>query len=440
MTNKIFLSSKRVLISGKLQPAGIVAEDGIIRKILPFDDFPKSIPVKDYGNHVIMPGLIDAHLHINEPGRTEWEGFESATRAAAAGGITAVADMPLNSYPATITHNALLEKRHAAAGKSYVDYTCYGGLVPGNEQEIESLLNAGVRGIKTFLSHSGIDDFPNSTEKELRAVMPLLAKHKIPLLVHAELPDTNAPQSTDADSYQQYLQSRPQYWEVNAIRLMINLCRETGCPVHIVHLSAAEALPLIRNAKDEGLPITVETAPHYLFFESENTPDSDPRFKCAPPIRDSKNKKALWNALKNGVIDFVATDHSPCPPGMKSRNLQSAWGGISSLQLLLPIIWTAGRSERITIPELSRWTSTEPARFLGLEKSRGEILPGKEASFVIWSPEENFAVDGSSLYHRHKITPYEGKVLHGKVKATWLRGRIIYSEKEFFDKPLGKEL
>lgn len=440
MAKKIILYSKRVLVAGKLQAAGILSEGGIIRKILPLDEFPASIPVEEYGDHVIMPGLIDAHVHINEPGRAGWEGFESATRAAAAGGIIAVADMPLNSTPVTITLNALLEKRKAAAGKAHVDFTCYGGLVPGNGQEIESLLNAGVRGIKTFLCHSGIDDFPNSTENELRAVMPLLARYKIPLLVHAELADANIPESTDADSYQQYVHTRPQFWEVNAIRLMINLCRETGCPVHIVHLSAAEALPLIRNAKDEGLPITVETAPHYLFFESESTPDADPRFKCAPPIRDSKNKKALWKALKNGLIDFVATDHSPCPPAMKNGSLQSAWGGISSLQLMLPAIWTAGRSEQITINELSRWTSTEPARFLGLEKTHGEISPGKEASFVIWSPEESFAVDGPSLYHRHKATPYEGKALHGKVKATWLRGKIIYSEDEFFDKPSGIEI
>ncbi|MGF1671780.1 MAG: amidohydrolase family protein, partial [Balneolaceae bacterium] len=296
MTGKLILTSQRVLVSGKLEPAGIFVKNGYIREVMSPGSFPNSVPVEDYGHDVIMPALIDSHVHINEPGRTEWEGFETATKAAAAGGITVIADMPLNSSPVTASLNALQVKRKASEGKAYVDFTCYGGLIPGNESGIEALLDAGVLGIKTFLCHSGIDEFPNSTEKELSAVMPLLAWRNIPLLVHAELPDQKAPAINDPDNYNQYLQSRPPRWEINAIKMMIRLCRETGCPVHIVHLSASGGLPFIQKAKAEGLPFTVETAPHYLFFESEKIPDSDPLYKCAPPVRNSENRKALWSA------------------------------------------------------------------------------------------------------------------------------------------------
>ena len=438
--NPFILTSKRVLISGELQPAGILVEGEQIKKIFTTGSFPDLVAVFDYGDLVIMPGLIDPHVHINEPGRTDWEGFETATKAAAAGGITTIADMPLNSSPVTTTVEALIAKRKAAAGKTFIDYTLYGGLIPGNESEIEKLLDGGVSGIKTFLCHSGIDDFPNSTEKELRKVMPLLAERKIPLLVHAELPDGNAPQISDPDSYREYLASRPQNWETDAIKLLIKLCRETGCHVHIVHLSASEALPLLENARNEDLPVTVETAPHYLYFESEKIADADTRFKCAPPIRNSENRKALWNALKGGLIDFVATDHSPSPPEMKKGSLQSAWGGISSLQLLLPVIWTAGLAEDVTIAQISGWTSSEPARFLGLQDSCGDIRPGTNASFVVWNPDEAFKVNAESLFHRHKMTPYEGETLYGKVKETWLRGKKIYSNNRVSDIPYGKEI
>lgn len=440
MSEKLLLTSQRVLHSGTIQPAGILIENGMITEIFRPEQIPSSIQTIDYGRDVIMPGLIDPHVHVNEPGRTEWEGFETATKAAAAGGITAIADMPLNSSPVTTNADALKKKRNAAAGKCFVDYACYGGLIPGNENQIEDLLDQGVPGIKTFLSHSGIDEFPNSAEKELRAVMPLLAKRNIPLLVHAELTDNNVPGMLNPNSYQQYMQSRPQRWEMNAINLLITLCRETGCPVHIVHLSAADALPNLKLAREEGLPISVETAPHYLFFESEHIPDGDPRFKCAPPIRNSENRKALWGALKNRIIDFIGTDHSPSPPELKTGTLKNAWGGISSLQLLLPALWTAARAEDITLAELSSWTSTRPAQFLGIDHYCGEIAVDKQANLVVWSPEESFEVDISSLYHRHKQSPYDGKLLQGIVKETWLRGTKIYDKSGILGRPQGSEI
>lgn len=440
MNNRLLLISQRVLVSGNLRPAGILVEDGLISQVASPGNFPDSVSREDYGDAVIMPGLIDAHVHINEPGRTEWEGFETATRAAAAGGITMLADMPLNSSPVITTVEALQAKREAAAGKVHVDFTCYGGLIPGSESHIESLLDAGVPGIKTFLSHSGLDEFPNSTEKELRTVMPLLARRDIPLLVHAELHNANIPAVADPDSYRQYERSRPPRWELQAIELLIKLCRETGCPVHIVHLSAAEALPVLQQARSEGLPLTVETAPHYLFFASEQIPDADPRYKCAPPIRGAENRDALWEGLQAGIIDFIATDHSPSSPELKRGTLQKSWGGISSLQLMLPAIWTSGKIRNAKIADVCRWTSSLPAKFLGLESSHGEIAEDREANFVVWHPEESFTVDATSLHHRHKITPYDGQTLFGTVKATWLRGKKIYGETGLPECSCGREI
>lgn len=431
MNRTYILTSQRVLLSGKLQPAGILVEDGKIGDVsseyLHRAD-SQSTPIINYGDAVIMPGLIDPHVHINEPGRTDWEGFETATLAAAAGGITLLADMPLNSSPVTTSAEALRTKRMAAEGKSRVDVVYYGGLIPGNENRIGELLDAGVSGIKAFLSPSGLDEFPNCTEKELRRVMPLLASRGVPLLVHAEHPDDTT--DTHPVTYTEYERSRPPRWEIRAIALLIRLCRETRCPVHIVHLSAADALPMLRQARNEGLPITVETAPHYLYFAAEEIPISDPRFKCAPPIRDARNRDALWNGLRSGDIDFVATDHSPCPPELKSGSLTEAWGGISSLQLMLPAVWTAGRKCGATIADIAGWTSNSAARFLGMSSHQGAIAPGQDASLVVWHPEKKFTVDATKLYHRHPVTPYDGDVLSGVVEATWLRGKQVFSSQK----------
>lgn len=436
----VALVSERVILKDGVREAAVLMQDGMIADVISRNEIPTGIQTEDFGNDVIMPGLIDAHVHINEPGRTDWEGFETATQAAAAGGVTTLMDMPLNSAPVTTSVSSLLKKIDASTGKRFVDCGFYGGLIPGNEHEIEPLIEAGITGVKAFLCHSGIDDFPNATEKELRAVMPILAKHDIPLLVHAELVDANAPEIHHPQKYQEYMRSRPEHWEVNAIKMMLNLCRETGCRVHIVHLAAASAIPILEQAKKEGLPVTVETAPHYLFFASENIQDADTRFKCAPPIRTESNRKLLWEGLISGLIDFVATDHSPSTLSLKeleSGNLVKAWGGISSLQLFLPALWSAAKEEGCSLGDIARWTSKNPAAFLGL-KNKGNIQKGMKADLVVWQPEERFRVDAHDLYHKNPCTPYDGYELSGRVKATWLDGVKVFDSQKVFGKPTGE--
>ena len=376
-----------------------------------------------------MPGLIDIHVHINEPGRAEWEGFETATRAAVAGGVTTLVDMPLNSSPVTTTAEALALKRAAAETKCVNQVAFYGGLVPGNANRIQELIDAGVVGIKAFLCHSGLDEFPNATESDLREAMPILAKADLPLLVHAELVD--APRSlNDPRSYGDYLASRPDAWELCAIEMMIELCRETECAVHIVHLATAEALPLLRAARDEeGLPITVETCPHYLFFAAEDIDDGRTDFKCAPPIRSADNQEQLWQALEQGDIDLIASDHSPCPPEMKelaSGNFAKAWGGISSVQLTLPAMWTKAKQRDVDLPTLSRWLCSTPAERIGYHEQRGTIAEGMQADLVIWDSEATFEVRPDQLQHRHPVTPYEGQMLSGVVEQTYVRGERVF--------------
>jgi len=425
---KVILS-RRVFFEGEFQPAGICVEKGRITAVVSPDRIPAEAELHDHGKHVIMPGLIDAHVHINEPGRTDWEGFETATRAAAAGGITTLVDMPLNSAPVTTTQQALKQKRASAQGKLAVDCGFYGGLIPGNEQEIEGLLDDGVLGIKIFLCDSGLPEFPAATEKELRTAMPVLARRGKPLLAHAELTDENQPDWAPS-SYTGFSRSRPESWEVQAVDLLIRLCRETGCRVHIVHVASVLAAERITLAKKEGLPLSCETAPHYLYFATEDIPDGDTRYKCAPPIRDRKNREGLWRALNMGTIDFVATDHSPCLPELKhleSGDLKQAWGGISSLQLLLPVLWTAGQKHGANLTDIARWTSEAPAHMLGLQLNKGNIKAGYEASLVVWDPETSFTVDAKKLYHKHAVTPYDRALLSGRVMATYLRGTKIYN-------------
>ncbi len=430
MSEPVIITSENVVCSGKMQPLGLVIKEGRIADILERSEIPENQKVEDFGSSVIMPGLIDAHVHINEPGRADWEGFETATLAAAAGGITTLADMPLNSSPVTITPEALKEKQNLAGQKAHVNCLFYGGLVPGNEEQVESLLKAGAAGIKAFLCHSGIVEFPNVTSHELNAAMTVLADFQKPLLVHAELsalPDHE--KQTDPLSYDQYLRSRPQQWEVDAINLMVNLCKKTGCPVHIVHLSSVMALPILKKARTEGLPITVETAPHYLNFESEDIPDGDTRFKCAPPIRERANRDLLKSALMDGHIDLIATDHSPCPPELKeidSGDLIQAWGGIASLELLLPATWTALRDQQVSPVNLTRWLAERPAELLGQSHRIGKIEEGMEADLMAWDPNATFTVNAQDLQHRHKITPYDGMQMQGKVQATWLKGKRVY--------------
>jgi len=427
------LSSRRVVTPSGLRAAAVVVSGEMIVDVVAPESLPASCPVEDVGDRVVLPGLVDCHVHINEPGRTEWEGFATATRAAAAGGITTLVDMPLNSSPVTTTAQALALKLEAARGKLWVDCGFYGGVVPGGILNVGPLISAGVLGFKAFLCHSGIDEFPNATEADLRAVMPELARAALPLLVHAELVSVPLPEPpatlSETRSYARHLGSRPRVWEHDAIRLLIDLCREHRCHVHIVHLSSAEALPMIARARDEGLACSVETCPHYLTFAAEDIPDGDPRYKCAPPIRERENRERLWEGLGDGLIDTIGSDHSPAPPELKhlaDGDVFRAWGGIASLQLSLPAVWTEAHRRGFAISEISAWMARRPSALVGLAGRKGQIARGFDADLVVFDPESTFTVNAASLYHRHKATPYEGRVLQGRVETTYLRGRAVY--------------
>jgi len=445
--SKLFaFKSTRVVTPDGIKSACLLIDNGTIVEIATPDKTFDGIPIHDAGDSVVMPGLVDCHVHLNEPGRTEWEGFETGTKAAAAGGSTTICDMPLNSNPVTTTLSALKEKLEAAEPKLEVDCAFWGGVVPGNADSLEPLIQAGVKGFKCFLIHSGIDDFPNVTEDDLHLAMPILARHRIPLLVHAELEcgDEHVEDWTErSSSYRAFLNSRPRKWENDAIDLMIKLCREHNCPVHIVHLSSSEAIPAIRAAKDEGLPFTVETCPHYLTFAAEEITDGDPRFKCAPPIRERENREKLWEAVMDGTIDFIVSDHSPCTPSLKflnEGNLQKAWGGISSMQFVLPAIWTQAEKRGATIQQVSNWLSKKPAELLGLSEKKGSIATGYDADFVVWDPESEMKIGADMIQHRHKVTPYDGLTLMGKIEKTYVRGQVVCENGQLSNKTVGRML
>jgi allantoinase len=394
-----------------------------------------------------MPGIVDTHVHINEPGRTEWEGFSTATRAAAAGGITTLIEMPLNSIPATTTAAAFREKLAAAAGKLWVDVGFWGGVVPGNARELRPLWEVGVFGFKCFLVPSGVEEFANVTEADLRSALPELAKLKVPLLVHAELPGpivqaAKKISGSDIRRYSTWLASRPRAAENEAIELVLKLAREFGARLHVVHLSSSDALSMLQQAKSKGQPLTVESCPHYLTFDAEDVTDGRTEFKCAPPIREKDNREKLWAALGDGTIDFIATDHSPCPPATKlleTGDFLGAWGGIAALELSLPAVWTEASSRGYAVPRLAEWLCNGPARLPGLDR-KGRISVGCDADFVIWNPDRRFSVDPAKLHQRHKITPYAGREFSGVVETTFLRGRKIFDRGEFSPSPLGQIL
>jgi allantoinase len=426
------LYSRRIVTpEGEIEGVVVIKEGRISDIIAPELAHP-DCQVEDLSDCVLLPGLIDSHVHVNEPGRTEWEGFETATKAAAVGGITTIADMPLNCDPVTTSLKALRTKLPETVDKMWVDCAFYGGVVPGNSAEIQPMIDAGVAGFKCFLVHSGIDEFPNVTEKDLHEAMPILARNKVPLLVHAELEcGDHPPDWSDPRSYQSFLASRPRQWENEAIEMMIRLCRQYACPVHIVHLSSSDALPSISIAKKDGLPFTVESCPHYLTFFSEEIPDGDPRYKCAPPIRENENREKLWRGLRAGLIDFVVSDHSPCTPNLKhleSGDLQKAWGGISSLQFGLPAVWTQAREHGVDLGQVVQWMCEKPAAFLGLGHTKGKIAPGYEADLVAFSPDKTFQINESIIQHKNKVTPYQGRTLKGVVEKTYVRGRTVYEQ------------
>lgn len=435
--------------------ASIHIRDGRIVRLAPFaavgsDD----VLILEAGKNVVMPGIVDTHVHINEPGRTDWEGFETATRAAAAGGVTTLVDMPLNSVPATTTRAAFAEKLRAAEGKCHVDVGLWGGIVPGNAHdpaEISGLIADGVLGFKAFLVPSGVDEFPGVGEAELRPAMTELARHGAVLLVHAELPGPieaasgvwNGAGPAELRQYDRWLRSRPAAAEVEAFLLVSRLVRETGCRVHIVHLATSEVLPLLRAARAEGLPITAETCPHYLTFCAEEIEDGATAFKCAPPIRGRAERDALWRALAAREIDLVATDHSPSPPDLKAigtGDFRAAWGGIASLQVTLPAVWTGARERGFSISDLATWMCAAPARLAGIEDRKGSIAPGQDADLVIWDPEERRTIDPAALHHRHKLTPYAGRELYGVIRSTLLGGKTVYDGGALLDRPSGRPL
>ena len=447
MSRKAFLS-RRVVTRQRIIAAAVLVEEGRILDVISPAQLPAEIPMQDFGDAAILPGLVDSHVHINEPGRTEWEGFRTATRAAAAGGYTLLVDMPLNCLPPTTTDAALETKRKAASGQCHVDWMAWGGVVSDNQEHIESLAAAGVPGFKCFLIHPGIDGFTMVNEQELRAALPHVARTGLPLLVHAELPgpvDAATRQLVEADwsKYSTYLQSRPDEAELSAIRLMLTLCREFHFRLHIVHLATSQALGLLRAAKSEGLPVSVETCPHYLRFSADKIPDGQTLFKCAPPIRGPENQEKLWQALREGLIDLVATDHSPCPPEMKrlrERNFRTAWGGIAGLSLALPVMWTEASARGFALTDIARWMAEGPAWVAGCETRKGRIAKGFDADFVAFSPEAEFIATEDHLHYRHRVSPYLGEKLRGVVKATYLRGDCIFSDGRFPGEPKGREL
>ena len=459
----LVIRSRRVVLPEGERAAALHIVNGIIERIVEYaSDHPTGATVFNVPDLVISPGLVDTHVHINEPGRGDWEGFDTATRAAAAGGITTLIDMPLNSVPATTTAAALRAKVEAARAQCHVDVGFWGGVVPGNAGDLDALLDAGVRGFKCFLVASGVDEFPAVDEGDLRQALPILARRGVPLLVHAELNPQSHPHSGLRElqaalslskgamrdpQYATYLASRPASMELDAIRLMVRLAEEFKARVHIVHVSSAEGVEAIAGAKAAWAPITAETCPHYLTFAADEIPDGATEFKCAPPIRDASHREALWQGLASGALDLIATDHSPSPPALKTPgDFTGAWGGIASLELSLAAAWTrlrgygasagqardsgdaASTGQAGALGDLARWMSAAPASLAGLGEHKGRIAEGFDADLVVWDPDGKFVVDPARLQQRHKLTPYAGRSLYGTVLTTFVRGERVWDK------------
>ena len=419
------LRSRQTVLPEGIRPAAVAVSGPVITAVAGYGEPLEAARDVDLGDLALLPGLVDTHVHVNEPGRTEWEGFATATRAAAAGGVTTICDMPLNSLPPTVSVAALAEKRAAAATKCWVDVAFWGGAVPGNQDALAPLHQAGVSGFKCFLLDSGVPEFPPLEPAELRSVLGALAAMDALLIVHAE--DATEVKAASGRDYGSFLASRPPVAERRAIEKVIGAAAATGARAHIVHLSAAECVAMIAGAQAAGIRLTAETCPHYLYFAAEQVPDGATEFKCCPPIRDAVNREALWRGLEAGVIDCVVSDHSPCPPELKasgSGDFGAAWGGIASLQLGLSAVWTVARRRGRTLDEIARWMSTAPARLAGLS-AKGALAVGRDADLVAFDPDEAYTVDPARLLHRHQITPYAGRTLTGRVRQTWLRGTAL---------------
>jgi allantoinase len=447
--SSLVVRGHRVVTPEGERPASVHIRNGVIVSVTSFDEIPGGFLPIEAGDSAVLPGLVDTHVHINEPGRSEWEGFATATQAAAAGGVTTLIEMPLNSIPATTSAGAYRQKIAAAANNLCVDVGFWGGVVPGNASELRPLWDAGVFGFKCFLVASGVPEFEHVEESDLRKALPELASLGAPLLAHAEVPGpidravAKLAKTASPREYATWLASRPREAEDQAINLLVRLAREFKARVHIVHLSSTDAIAAIRKAKSDGVALTVETCPHYLTFAAEEIADGATEFKCAPPIRERANREKLWSALGDATIDLVASDHSPCPPYLKlsdEGDFLRAWGGIASLQLGLAAVWTGARSRGYGLTDLARWLCSGPAALAGVASKKGAIAAGYDADLVIFDADLKFRVDPARVLHRHKLTPYAGRELVGAVKATFLRGRKIFDGMTPVGAPLGRVL
>lgn len=436
------LHSRRVVTPAGVREATVSWDGGRIVGVADGSVPREGFEFESVGDLVVGPGLVDPHVHLNEPGRTEWEGFESGTRAAAAGGVTTLVDMPLNSSPVTTTPEALALKRDAARGRVHVHCGFHGGIVPANASRIEPLLEAGVLGIKAFLTHSGIDEFPDVSEADLLRAVPAMVRHDALLLVHCEL-DSPHPGASELErsprSHRAWLASRPREWENRAVALVLALAERTGLRVHIVHVSSSEALAPIAAARARGVRVTAETCPHYLLFASEDIGDGAVEYKCAPPIRERENNERLWEALRTGVLDLVASDHSPAPPSLKQRergDFARAWGGIAGLQFGLRAFWTGAHAHGFTLEQTFAILSERPAALLGLP-GKGALATGRDADLVVWNPEAESLVVPEEILHRHRLTPYAGKRLRGAIERTLVAGETAFAHARVTGPPRG---